>query len=100
MLGDRWGVTPAEVRRHYACDDLVDVPDLQAWRGVDVAAPPDAVWPWVCQVRAAPYAYDWIDNLGRRSPRRLLHLPEPRVGQLLNLQHLAETEHRRSARQP
>ncbi len=80
MLGDRWGVTPDEVARPYPCDDYVDAPDLEAWRGVDVAAPADAVWPWVTQVRVAPYSYDWIDNLGRRSPRRLLHLPEPRVG--------------------
>ncbi len=80
MLGDRWGVAPDEVQRPYPCDDFVDAPALQAWRAVDVAAPADAVWPWVGQVRAAPYSYDWVDNLGRRSPRRLLHLPEPRVG--------------------
>ena len=80
MLGDRWGVTPDEVQRRYPCDDFVDAPALQAWRAVDVAAPADAVWPWVAQVRAAPYSYDWIDNLGRRSPRRLLHLSDPKVG--------------------
>jgi hypothetical protein len=47
---------------------------------VRVGAPADAVWPWVAQVRLAPYSYDWIDNLGRRSPRDLVGLPGPEVG--------------------
>lgn len=81
MLGDRWGVSDSEIRRSYPCDDFVASPTLRAWRGVSVQAPTEAVWPWVAQVRLAPYSYDWFDNLGRRSPRRLLGLPEPRVGE-------------------
>lgn len=54
---------------------------LQAWRGVTVRAPAGHVWAWVAQIRLAPYSYDWIDNLGRRSPRELRDLPEPRAGQ-------------------
>lgn len=81
MLGDRWGVTDSETSRRYPCDDFVVAPALQAWRGVRVEAPAVAVWPWIAQVRIAPYAYDWIDNLGRRSPRRLLGLPQPAVGE-------------------
>jgi hypothetical protein len=81
MIGDRWGVADADVSRSYPCDDFAAAPVLQAWRGVRVEAPAAAVWPWVAQVRLAPYAYDWIDNLGRRSPRRLMGLPEPRVGE-------------------
>lgn len=81
MIGDRWGVTDADVLRAYPCDEWVVSPALQAWRGVSIAAPVDAVWPWVTQVRLAPYSYDWFDNRGRRSPRKLVGLPEPRAGE-------------------
>jgi hypothetical protein len=80
MIGDQWGVNDDEVRRHYGCDDLVLVPTLEAWRGVTVHAPPDVVWARVRQVRVAPYSYDLVDNLGSRSPRQLLDVPEPKVG--------------------
>ncbi|MEE6261524.1 polyketide cyclase [Plantactinospora sonchi] len=81
MIGDRWGVTDSEMLLSYPCDDFVVSPALQAWRGVGIEAPVAAVWPWVVQVRLAPYAYDWIDNLGRRSPQQLRGLPEPEVGE-------------------
>jgi hypothetical protein len=81
MIGDRWGVRGSDIARVYPCDAFVAVPTLQAWRGVCIAAPVPAVWPWVAQVRLAPYSYDWIDNLGRRSPRELAGLPEPRAGE-------------------
>ena len=80
MIGDRWGVTEAETERAYACDALVPAPALEAWRGVTVHAPPERVWAWVKQIRLAPYSYDWIDNLGRTSPRELRDLDEPVVG--------------------
>ncbi len=81
MLGDRWGVTRDEVARRYPCDDFVPAPVLRAWRGVTVDTGSDAVWPWLTQIRLAPYSYDWIDNHGRRSPRELRGLPEPVVGE-------------------
>lgn len=81
MIGDRWGVTGGEMRRSYPCDDFVASPALRAWRGVSVKAPAAVVWPWIAQVRIAPYSYDWIDNLGRRSPRQLVRLAEPRIGE-------------------
>src|SRR3954451_23370383 len=81
MIGDRWNVTDDEVARTYPCDDLVYAPTLQAWRGVTVHTTPKVLWPWVAQIRIAPYSYDWIDNLGRRSPQQLVGLPEPVVGE-------------------
>lgn len=81
MIGDRWGVTDAEVARRYPCDEFVAAPVLQAWRGVTVRATPDQIWPWVAQIRLAPYSYDHIDNLGRRSPQDLLGLPAPVPGE-------------------
>lgn len=81
MIGDRWGVTADEVARRYPCDDLVLAPVWQAWRGVTVQARSEKLWRWVGQIRLAPYSYDWIDNLGQRSPKELRHLPEPAPGQ-------------------
>jgi hypothetical protein len=80
VIGDRWGVSDAEVRRPYGCDAFVTAPTLQAWRGVTVHADPATVWARLRQVRLAPYSYDLVDNLGRRSPRELRDLPDPRVG--------------------
>jgi hypothetical protein len=81
MIGDRWGVTGAEVAMAYPCDELIPDPALQAWRGVTVHARPERVWPWVAQLRLAPYSYDWLDNLGRPSPEDLRGLADPVVGE-------------------
>jgi hypothetical protein len=81
MIGARWNVTDDEVARSYPCDDIVANPTLQAWRGVTVDVTRELLWPWVAQIRLAPYSYDWIDNLGRRSPQTLMGLPDPVVGE-------------------
>jgi len=80
VIADRWGVTDEEVARAYPCDGSVRRPAAEQWREVTVQASAADVWPWVVQIRVAPYSYDWIDNLGRRSPRRLLGLADPVVG--------------------
>jgi hypothetical protein len=65
-----WGARPDEVAAHYPCGE--HVPDGRAMvRAVDVAAEPDVVFRRLCQLRVAPYSYDLVDNLGRRSPRTL-----------------------------
>jgi hypothetical protein len=68
---DSWGATDDDLRRPLPCDGLlVDAP-VVVHRAVDVAAPPELLFRWLCQLRAAPYSYDLVDNLGRRSPQQL-----------------------------
>jgi hypothetical protein len=67
--GLTWGVRPAERTAPLPCDGLLARPGLQADRAITVQAPPAIVFAWLCQLRVAPYSYDALDNLGRRSPR-------------------------------
>lgn len=66
-----WGATDAERAADYPCTALVPEPANRMIRAVDVAAPAEVVFRWLCQLRVAPYSYDLVDNLGRRSPRTL-----------------------------
>ena len=67
---EHWGTTAAERQRRLPCDDLVADGRLLT-RAVDTTARPATVFRWLCQLRVAPYSYDWIDNLGRTSPQEL-----------------------------
>jgi hypothetical protein len=50
---------------------VITQPDAALYRGVTINAPAETVFRWLCQMRIAPYSYDWIDNGGRQSPREL-----------------------------
>ena len=57
-------------------DGAVEVPRpaFRNERSIDIAASPEAVWPWLAQMgfgRAGWYSWDLIDNLGRRSATEL-----------------------------
>jgi hypothetical protein len=71
----RWGATDEELARALPGDELVSTPTFNATRAISIAAPPERVWPWLVQVgsrRAGWYSYDLLDNLGRRSARRII----------------------------
>ena len=90
-----WGARPGDLDRVLACDRHVDEPDQRLVRAVDVAAPAGEVFRWLCQLRAAPYSYDWLDNRGRRSPRTLTpgleHLEADRKSTRLNSSHIQKS---------
>jgi hypothetical protein len=66
--GLTWGTRPSERKAVLPCDALCPR-GVQADRAISIGAPPSIVFSWLCQLRVAPYSYDTLDNLGRRSPR-------------------------------
>ena len=70
MSANDLGSTAEERAATYPAHDVL--PDASTlYRAVDVDAPVAVVYRWLCQLRVAPYSYDLLDNLGRRSPRTL-----------------------------
>jgi hypothetical protein len=81
-LSQIWGTASQERLLDFPCDHLIEVCDDTYFRGISIKASPEVIFRWLCQMRIAPYSYDWIDNLGRQSPRKLAsELDELSVGQ-------------------
>jgi hypothetical protein len=68
---DTWGSSLGERERSYPCDELLERAERALFRAVTVGAPHQLVFDWLCQLQAAPYSYDWIDQRGQRRPRYL-----------------------------
>lgn len=85
-----WGTRPSERTLGFACDRVLPGPSDALYRGITVHASAPILYRWLCQLRVAPYSYDWIDNRGRRSPDQLTKgLDELEVGQRLAIAYPA-----------
>lgn len=70
-----WGATDADVNRPMMGDELLDNPELNATRAVEISAAPEQVWPWIVQMgynRGGFYGFDNLDNGGLRSSDSIL----------------------------
>ena len=70
-----WGATAQEVSRYMAGDELLENPELNATRAVEIEASPDQIWPWLVQMgykRAGFYGFDKLDNGGFPSAERII----------------------------
>src|SRR5215469_11211746 len=81
-LASTWGTTAAERTPSFPCDRFLVPFDAAYFRAVPIRAPASLLFRWLCQLRVAPYSYDWIDNGGHLSPRELIPgLDQLQVGQ-------------------
>lgn len=99
IVGANWGASEAEQAMPMACDDAFAArAPVRLHRAVSVDAPAELVFRWLCQLKLAPYSYDLIDNLARKSPRELVAgVEQLEVGQrfmsIFSLTSFARDEH-------
>ena len=70
-LAWNWNATNDEEKEKFPCDKYMKSEYRGLIRAIDVSAPAEVVFCWICQLKIAPYSYDWLDNGGRQSPRQL-----------------------------
>lgn len=65
-LGRTYGSTAAERAQDLPGDEIVPAPEVVTDHAISIAAPPEAVWPWLVQMgwhRAGWYTARWVDRL-------------------------------------
>jgi Polyketide cyclase / dehydrase and lipid transport len=88
-----WNTTAEEIVADYPAHRYASAPYRPLIRAIDVAASPSVVFRWLCQLKVAPYSYDWLDNGARRSPRELTPGTEKLAeGQRLLIARIVEFE--------
>src|SRR5262249_15051783 len=62
-----WGAMGDDADARLPGDELLEDADGIATRGIEIAAPAAAVWPWLVQIGPSPrggaYTDDWIENI-------------------------------------
>jgi hypothetical protein len=88
-----WNVTAEERVADHPADAHVTGAATHFVRAIDVEADPATVFRWLCQIKVAPYSYDLIDNLGRRSPPTLTPgADDLELGQMLTVAPIVDFE--------
>jgi hypothetical protein len=70
----RWGATAGEVARPMPGDGILGADAPCTTRAITIGVPAHYAWPWLAQLgygRAGWYSYDWLDNDGQPSARRI-----------------------------
>lgn len=60
-----WGSTPEERLMSFPCDRYIDSSDEAYFRAIEVNAPTEILFRWLCQLKVGSYSYDWLDHLER-----------------------------------
>ncbi|MEM8610950.1 MAG: hypothetical protein AAGF93_02950 [Cyanobacteria bacterium P01_H01_bin.105] len=103
-----WGTSLEEQKMTFPGDKYVSSYDHTLFRGVDVDSPASIMFRWLCQLKAASYSYDWIENFEgvfferefsfRSSPQELIPgIDKLSIGQIvMNIFRILEFEVNRS----
>lgn len=70
-----WGATAEDVDRYMTGDELLENPEFNATRAVEIYATPEQIWPWIVQMgysKAGFYGFDILDNGGNPSAKHII----------------------------